>query len=84
MTIGTNVRDTVCLTSDNGCMSDFLFRLVTYQEQLKGLAGAGLVGLAPSSQFDGAQMFVPSLFEQGAIEKNMFSMFIDQNEKSKI
>jgi hypothetical protein len=29
-------------------------------------------------------MFVPSLYKQGAIKKNMFSIFIDQNGSSKI
>ena len=65
-------------------MSDYLFRSVVYQQDLEGLAGAGLIGLSPYNQGEGAQLFVPSLFEQGAIKKNMFSMFIDQNGISKI
>jgi hypothetical protein len=65
-------------------MSDYLFKTVVWQKDLEGLAGAGLIGLAPSNQNAGAQLFVPSLYEQGAIKKNMFSMFIDPNEVSKI
>jgi hypothetical protein len=64
-------------------MSDYQFKSVVWQKDLEGLAGAGLIGLSPSS-YDGAQLFVPSLFKQGAIKKNMFSMFIDPNETSKI
>ena len=64
-------------------MNDFKFRSVVYQEQLEGLAGAGLIGLSPSDM-GGAQLFVPSLYKQGAIKNNMFSMFIDQNDVSKI
>lgn len=29
-------------------------------------------------------MFVPSLYKQGAIKNNMYSMYIDQNGQSKI
>ena len=65
-------------------MSDYLFKTVVWQKDLEGLAGAGLIGLSPSNQGTNAQLFVPSLFEQGAIKKNMFSMFIDPNEVSKI
>lgn len=65
-------------------MEDYLFKAVVYQEDLGGLAGAGLVGLAPSSQYSGSQLFVPSLYEQGAIKKNMFAMYIDHNDQSKI
>ena len=65
-------------------MSDYLFKTVVWQKDLEGLAGAGLIGLAPSNQGAGAQLFVPSLFKQGAIKKNMFSMFIDPSETSKI
>lgn len=61
-------------------MSDYTFKTVVWQKDLEGLAGAGLIGLSPSNQHAGAQLFVPSLFEQGAIKKNMFSMFIDPNE----
>jgi len=50
-------------TRGNGCMEDYLFKAVVFQEDLGGLAGAGLVGLAPSSQYSGSQLFVPSLYE---------------------
>ncbi len=86
--MGYDSRDTVCLNKDstpgNGCMSDYLFKTVMWEKDLEGLAGAGLIGLAPSNQNHGAQLFVPSLYKQGAIKKNMFSMFIDPNETSKI
>ena len=86
--LGYDTRDQVCLNEDNtlenGCMSDYLFRTVVWEKDLEGLAGAGLIGLAPSNQGAGAQLFVPSLYKQGAIKKNMFSMFIDPNETSKI
>jgi len=65
-------------------MNAYLFRSVVWQHDLEGLAGAGLIGLSPSNQAAGAQLFVPSLYEQGAIKKNMFSMFIDPNNVSKI
>ena len=58
-------------------MADYLFKAVVYQEQLGGLAGSGLIGLAPSAQGTQAQLFVPSLHEQGAIPNNQFAMFID-------
>ena len=65
--IGYDATDEVCMkkdsTSGNGCMEDYLFKAVVYQEDLGGLAGAGLVGLAPSSQYSGSQLFVPSLYE---------------------
>jgi len=35
-------------------MSDYLFKSIVYQEDLQGLAGAGLIGLAPSSQYSGS------------------------------
>lgn len=85
---GYDSYDTVCLseqsTIGNGCMENYLFKSVVYQEELGGLAGAGLIGLAPSSQFSGSQLFVPSLYEKGAIKNNMFSLFIDQTNVSKI
>jgi len=50
-------------TVGNGCMENYLFKSVVYQEQLGGLAGAGLIGLAPSNQYSGAQLFIPTLYE---------------------
>ena len=48
----------MCLSKEstigNGCMEDYLFKSIVHQEQLGGLAGAGLIGLAPSSQMAGA------------------------------
>jgi hypothetical protein len=44
-------------------MNDYHFKSIVYQEQLGGLAGAGLIGLAPSSQGTEAQLFVPSLYK---------------------
>lgn len=86
--MGFNVNDEICLSKTssrgNGCMFDYLFKSVIYQRDLGGLAGSGLVGLAPSAQMSGSQLFVPSLYQQGAIKKNMFSMYIDHNDKSKI
>jgi len=83
---GFDTTDQVCLNEDsvigNGCMADYLFKTVVEQKDLSGLAGAGLIGLSPSNQYSGAQLFVPSLYEQGAIKKNMFSMFIDQTDVS--
>jgi hypothetical protein len=35
-------------------MSDYLFKTVVWQKDLEGLAGAGLIGLAPSNQGAGA------------------------------
>ena len=70
--VGYDVTDQVCLTPTstvgNGCMQNFRFRDVIYQEALGGLAGAGLVGLAPTTQYSGSQLFVPSLYKQGAIK----------------
>ena len=67
MVSGYNSRDEICLlyssTLGNGCMSDYLFKAVVYQEQLGGLAGSGLIGLAPNSQGTQAQLFVPSLYK---------------------
>jgi len=78
---GYDSHDTICLSEEstigNGCMENYLFKSVVYQEGLGGLAGAGLIGLAPSSQYAGSQLFVPSLFDKGAIKHNMFSLFID-------
>ena len=52
MVLGYNTYDQVCLNEDStighGCMSDFKFRSVVYQEKLEGLAGAGLIVLSPS------------------------------------
>lgn len=90
MVLGYDSTDQVCLTKHskvgNGCMEDYLFKSVVYQEQLGGLAGAGLVGLSPSSQMTDAQLFVPSLYKNGAIKNSQFALFIDQTgpKKSKI
>ena len=65
-------------------MENFLFKDVVYQELLDGLHGAGLIGLAPTTQFAGSQLFVPSLYEQGAIKQNLFAMYIDNEGASKI
>jgi len=62
-------------------MENYLFKTVIQQRDLDGLAGAGLIGLAPNGG-DGSQLFVPSLYEQGAIKKNLFAMFIDQSDVS--
>lgn len=48
------------------------------------MATAGIVGLAPGAWDPNVQLFVPSLYKQGAIKKNVFSMYIDQNATSKI
>ena len=85
---GFDTTDQVCLAKDsvigNGCMEDYLFKTVVNQEALGGLWTSGLIGLAPSGGWSGAQLFVPSLYKQGAIKNNMFSMFIDQTSVSKI
>jgi hypothetical protein len=57
---------------------------VVNQEALGGLATSGLIGLAPDHPYNDAQLFVPTLYKQGAIKNNMFSMFIDQKGTSKI
>jgi hypothetical protein len=64
-------------------MEDYLFKSVVKQSALGGLAGAGLIGLAPYPM-QGAQLFVPSLFEQKAIQHNMFSVFITDDGTSKM
>jgi hypothetical protein len=55
---GYDSTDQVCLNHDsvigNGCMEDYLFKLVVNQRDLEGLAGSGLIGLSPSSQNGGA------------------------------
>ena len=52
--LGYDSTDQVCLTPNstigNGCMENYKFRDVVYQEYLDGLAGSGLVGLAPTPQ----------------------------------
>jgi hypothetical protein len=84
---GYDTTDQVCLNQNseigNGCMEDYLFKSVVKQNALGGLAGAGLIGLAPYPM-SGSQLFVPSLFEQGAIDKNMFSVFITDDGTSKM
>jgi len=35
-------------------MPEYLFKTVVQQESLGGLAGAGIIGLAPSGQFTGS------------------------------
>jgi len=86
--MGYDTTDQICLNKDsangNGCMQNFKFKSVLYQEDLSGLAGAGLIGLSPHASHEGAQLFVPSLFEQKAIKRNMFSMFISRDGSSKI
>ena len=86
--IGYDSKDMVCLMKDSelgdGCMKDYLFKTIVQQRDLKGLATAGIIGLSPSGQDSGAQLFIPSLYEQGAIKNNMFSIYIDNNKKSKI
>jgi hypothetical protein len=76
-------KDLVCLTPSstvgNGCMENYTFMAVTSQQHLSGLATSGIVGLSPSS-WDDAQLFVPSLYQQGAIKKNMFSMYLNPAE----
>lgn len=65
-------------------MRNYLFKRVTSQRDLKGLATSGIVGLSPSGQDSGAQLFIPSLYEQGAIRNNMFALYIDNEKHSKI
>jgi len=48
------------------------------------LAGAGIIGLSPSSQGTSAQLFVPSLYEKNAIKNSIFALFIDTNGQLKI
>lgn len=86
--VGIDSEDQVCITPDGtlgrGCMANYLFKTVFGQRDLDGLAGAGIIGLSPSNQGAGAQLFVPSLYRKGAIKSNVFAMFIDQNGQSKI
>jgi hypothetical protein len=71
-------------TLGNGCMSNYKFKTVYNQKDLSGLGSSGIVGLSPTAT-DGAQLFIPTLYEQGAIKKNMFAMFLNHlNGKSKI
>jgi len=65
-------------------MENYSLFAVTKQKGLDGYAPSGLIGLSPTDQDSGAQLFVPSLFEQGAIKHNMFAMFIDQKGESRI
>ena len=65
-------------------MEDYHFKSIVYQEDLDGLATAGIIGLAPSSQGTESQLWVPSLYKAGAIKQNIFSMYIDQSATSKI
>lgn len=85
---GFDTTDQICLAKDsqlgNGCMANYLFKNVVNQEDLGGLFTSGLIGLAPDHPYNDAQLFVPSLYKQGAIKKNMFSIFIDQDGTSKI
>ena len=50
--IGYDSKDEVCLMKDSelgdGCMTDYLFKNIVAQRDLKGLATAGIVGLSPS------------------------------------
>ena len=88
MVLGYDTTDQLCLTRNstigNGCMEDYHFKSIVYQEDLDGLATAGIIGLAPSSQGTDSQLWVPSLYKAGAIKQNVFSMFIDQSSTSKI
>ena len=65
--IGYDSKDQVCLMKDSelgdGCMTDYLFKNIVAQRDLKGLATSGIVGLSPSGQDSGAQLFIPSLYE---------------------
>ena len=47
----------------HGCMDNYLFKNVVAQHDLSGLAAAGIIGLSPSNQDSGAQLFIPSLYE---------------------
>jgi cathepsin D len=64
---GFDSLDTVCLNPNSsvgfGCMEDYKFKSIKRQEDLSGLAGSGIVGLAPTDEFSGAQLFVPSLYQ---------------------
>jgi len=85
---GFDAIDQVCVQPQgrigDGCMADYHFKAVTRQEDLEGLAGAGIIGLSPSSQGTRAQLFVPSLYAKKAIKKSVFALFIDTNGQSKI
>lgn len=62
---GLSATDQVCIdpkgSIGRGCMEDYLFKAVVGQNDLEGLAGAGIIGLSPSAQRTEAQLFVPSL-----------------------
>ena len=56
--VGWDTTEQICLTKTstegNGCMSNFLMKTIVGQQDLGGLHGAGLIGLAPSTQGAGS------------------------------
>ncbi len=84
---GNLAQDQVCLVKGDidQCLTDHQFLSVFLTSDLSGLQADGILGLAPSSQGTGALMFVEKLYNEGVINRKMFSFSLGgTNEPSKI
>ena len=73
-----NFRDTICLFSDDYCVTAFDFYAISHQEGLEA-DEEGIVGLAPIPR-DGDEndSFIKALKADGVIDKALFAMYISK------
>ena len=50
--------DNICLASEQVCATDVSLMVIDQAYQLSGLAADGIMGMAPSSQREGADLMV--------------------------
>eukprot|EP00347_Sterkiella_histriomuscorum_P000579 403375303 len=85
---GYKSTDLLCLDSTNNqetCLNNFNFLAVFVASDLSGLQCDGIVGLSPSNQFSGSDLFIDKLYQNNIISKKMFSLSLGgTDEKSKV
>lgn len=73
--LGKLVRDQVCIAPNDRCAKDFEFLEVVFIKDLHLHAG-GILGLGAKKLDGSRQLFVPALYEQGAIQENRFTVSV--------
>lgn len=73
--LGKPVGDSICLEPGAKCVSGFRFLEVVMIKNIN-LHAQGILGLGPQPIMGSTALFVPSLYHQGEIEKNMYSVSV--------
>jgi hypothetical protein len=77
----------VCLERDlaQTCLRNYNFLSVFNTKDLSGLQSDGILGLAPSNQGTGAELFIERLYRENMIAKKVFAFNLGgTNEKSNV